>query len=319
MRACVLRNRYRPRIKRGLEMRVIQARVQLRTTCEAPKKPLAKEGNHPTMHNRTKRLLSAAGAATGAAGVTLLGLGAAFAPAAGAATTGGTTYMASLKAVPLNGQTQASGTLKLVLTGSKATITEHVTGLAATFTGKPFPHVQHIHGGAKGTCPGSTADANHDGVISTTEGKASYGTILTTLSVTPGGTSPKTGTNTTIAPSGSTITYSRTITLDTTTVKSIQAGNAVIVVHGLTPSTAPKAATTEKSALVPSLPLAATAPALCGALTASQMSTVPTGAPQTGGGSTAGFQDVALFAVGGGLIVSGGTLLMIRRRMRTTD
>lgn len=271
------------------------------------------------MRNSRKKLLRVAGVATGAAGMTVLGLGAAMAPAAGAATSGSTTYMATLKPVPLNGQTSASGTLKLVLTGSKATITEHVTGLAATFTGKPFPHVQHIHGGAKGTCPGSTATTDHDGVISTTEGKPFYGTILTTLSVTPGGTSPKTGTNTTIAPSGATITYSRTITLDATTVKSIQAGNAVIVVHGLTPSTAPKAATTEKSALVPSLPLAATAPALCGTLTASQMSAVPSGAPQTGGGSTAGIQDVTLFAVGGGLIVSGAALFAVRRRVRTTN
>ncbi len=265
-----------------------------------------------------RKILSVAGVATGAAGMTLLGLGAAMPPAAGAATSGATTYMATLKPVPLNGQTTASGTLKLVLTGSKATITEHVTGLAATFTGKPFPHVQHIHGGAKGTCPGTTADTDHDGVISTVEGKASYGTILTTLSVAPGGTSAKTGTNTSIAPSGSTITYSRTITLDATTVNSIKDGNAVIVIHGLTPSTAPKAATTEKSPLVPTLPLAATAPALCGSLTASQMSAVPSGAPQTGGGSTAGVQNIALFGLGGALLVGGTSMFAFRRRVRST-
>lgn len=272
------------------------------------------------MKSVRKKILGAAGVATGAAGMALLGLGVAMPPMAGAASSGATTtYTANLQPVPLNGQTTASGTLQLVLTGSKATITEHVTGLAATFTGKPFPHVQHIHGGAKGACPGATADTNHDGVISTTEGKPFYGTILTTLSTTPGGTSPKTGTNTAIAPSGSTIAYNRTITLDTTTVNSIKAGTAVIVVHGLTPATAPKAATSEKSALVPSLPLAATAPALCGPLTASQMTVVPTGAPQTGGGSTAGVQDVTLFGVGGGLVVGGGVLLAVRRRLRTTS
>lgn len=272
------------------------------------------------MKSVRKKILGAAGVATGAAGMALLGLGVAMPPMAGAASSGATTtYTANLQPVPLNGQTKASGTLQLVLTGSKATITEHVTGLAATFTGKPFPHVQHIHGGAKGACPGATADTNHDGVISTTEGKPFYGTILTTLSTTPGGTSPKTGTNTAIAPSGSTIAYNRTITLDTTTVNSIKAGTAVIVVHGLTPATAPKAATSEKSALVPSLPLAATAPALCGPLTASQMTVVPTGAPQTGGGSTAGVQDVTLFGVGGGLVVGGGVLFAVRRRLRTTS
>ena len=271
------------------------------------------------MQSVRKRFLATAGVATGAAGMALLGLGVAMPPTAGAATASQPpTYMANLQPVALNGQTKASGTLKLVLTGSRATITEHLTGLAATFTGKPFPHVQHIHGGAKGTCPGATADTNHDGVVSTTEGKPFYGTILTTLSVTPGGTSPKTGTDTAIAPSGSTVTYGRTITLDATTVNAIKAGTAVIVVHGLTPSTAPKAATSEKSALVPSLPLAATAPALCGPLTVSQMSAVPSGAPQTGGGSTAGVQDVTLLAVGGGLLVGGAGLLAVRRRLSST-
>jgi LPXTG-motif cell wall-anchored protein len=41
---------------------------------------------------------------------------------------------------------------------------------------------------------------------------------------------------------------------------------------------------------------------------------VPGGAPSTGGGSTSGTQDVALFAIGGALLVSGAGLLLIRRR-----
>ncbi|MGH9087998.1 MAG: hypothetical protein ACRDYZ_07785 [Acidimicrobiales bacterium] len=266
-----------------------------------------------------KKILSAAGLTTGAAGMALMGLGVAMPPVAGAATTGSTTYTATLKPVPLNGQTKASGTLQLTLTGTKATITEHVTGLAAMFTGKPFPHVQHIHGLAKGVCPTAATDTNGDGVIATKEAGPSYGTIQTTLSVTPGGTSPKTGVNTTIAPSGSTINYSRTITLNATTMKAVQGGTAVIVVHGLTPATAPKAAGTSKSPLVPSLPLAATAPALCGPLTASQMSAMPSGAPQTGGGSTSGVQDITLFGVGGGLLVAGAGMVAMRRRLRSTN
>ncbi|MGH8989154.1 MAG: hypothetical protein ACRDXC_11270 [Acidimicrobiales bacterium] len=70
---------------------------------------------------------------------------------------------------------------------------------------------------------------------------------------------------------------------------------------------------------MPSLPLAATAPALCGPLTASQVSSVPNGAPQTGGGSTAGVQDVTLFAVGGGLLVFGAGMLVLRRRLRASS
>lgn len=190
------------------------------------------------------------------------------------ATAAGTTYTATLAPVPLNGATGASGTLTLVLDGNTATITEHVSGLAATFNGGPFPHVQHIHGGGMGTCPLAAADTNGDGVISTTEGGPAYGGILTTLSVS-GGTTPAQGTDIKIAPSGASFDYSRTITLSDATVKAIQAGNAVIVVHGLDPATAPPAATSTKSALLPTLPLAATAPALCGPLTLSTAMTNP--------------------------------------------
>ena len=54
----------------------------------------------------------------------------------------------------------------------------------------------------------------------------------------------------------------------------------MVVVHGLDPATLPAAAQSKPSDLVPSLPLAATSPALCGTLTASQMSACPP-APRT--------------------------------------
>jgi hypothetical protein len=221
--------------------------------------------------------------------------------------------------------------------GNQAQITENVTGLATTlptdtstlaslgipaaFAGKPFPHVQHIHGGAAGTCPTAAADANHDGLITTAEAQPNYGPILTTLSVAPGGTANADGTNVTIAPSGGSFTYNRTITLDQTTLQSIKAGNAVIVVHGLNPANAPKASLTTPNSVGLTLPgeskpvaAIATAPALCGTLTASQMSAVPSGAPQTGGGSTAGFQDGGLVGFGGALLLGGAGVLAFRRR-----
>ena len=37
--------------------------------------------------------------------------------------------------------------------GDQATITEQVFGLAATFSGAPYPHVQHIHGAPKVRAP----------------------------------------------------------------------------------------------------------------------------------------------------------------------
>ncbi len=238
-----------------------------------------------------------------------VGLGLALPATASAASP--SSYQANLQA--LNHVT-GSGDFTLNLSGSTATITEHVNGLAAKFSGKAYPHVQHIHVGAKGQCPTTSADANNDGVISTTEGAASYGGIGTTLS-TSGDTSPKAGTTLTVAPSSGSFTYSRTIKLDSATLASIKAGTAVVVVHGLDPATLSKKAQAEKSDLVPALPLAATSPALCGTLTASQMSSVPGGAPQTGGGSTAGVQDEAALLLGGGLLAAAGGAFALRRRV----
>ncbi len=223
-----------------------------------------------------------------------------------AAAATGTSYQATLN--PLNHAT-GSGTLWLTLDGNTATVTENWTGLAASFSGAPYPHVQHIHIGAKGICPTPAADTNGDGVISTTEGGPSYGAIGATLS-TSGDTSPAAGTNIKIAPTGPSTDYHRTITLDSKTVASIKDGTAVIVVHGLDPATLSKKAQGEKSDLVPSLPLAATSPALCGSVHA-----MPAGGVATGTGSTSGVEDSTLFGLAGGLFALGaGTALFTVRR-----
>jgi hypothetical protein len=233
----------------------------------------------------------------------------ALAPVASATADTGTSYGATLSSINGSG---GSGMLSLSLNGTTATVSEHWSGLAAKFGTAAYPHVQHIHIGAMGTCPSTSADKNGDGVISTTEGAASYGGIGATLSVT-GDTSPAAGTNIKIAPAGPSTDYSRTITLDADTIASIKGGTAVIVVHGLDPATLSKKAQGEKSDLVPSLPLAATSPALCGALTA-----WPT-APQTGAGSTAGPENLGIFGLGGGLLALGGAgLVLARRRTHVT-
>jgi hypothetical protein len=229
------------------------------------------------------------------------------------AASGGASYQANLEA--LNHQ-DASGTLSLTLNGNKATITEHTEGLAATFMDAPFPHVQHIHGGADGVCPTMSADKNGDGIVDTVEGQPSYGAILTTLS-TKGDTSPKAGTNVKTAPAGDSFDYSRTITLDAKSVDALKAGTAVIVVHGDDPSKLSKKAQGEKSNLVPSLPLAATAPALCGKLVNSQMSSMPGGGVGTGGGSTSGVEDQGLYLLGAGLLLAAGGTLVARRKLAT--
>ncbi len=234
----------------------------------------------------------------------------------GAASAASSSYQAQLSAL---NHSSGSGSVMITLNGSQATVSEHFSGLAATFGGKPYPHVQHIHIGAQGQCPTTAADKNGDGVISTTEGAPSYGAIGTTLS-TSGDTSPAAGTTLTVAPAGASTDYNRTISLDSKTLASLQAGTAVIVVHGLDPATLSTTAQGEKSDLVPSLPLAATSPALCGTLVASQMGSIPGGSADTGGGSTAGEQHQGWIGIGGGLMLAGAAAgtLALRRRTATT-
>jgi hypothetical protein len=225
-------------------------------------------------------------------------------------------YQADLAAINGSG---ASGSFMLTLNGTSATITEKVSGLAASFNGQPYPHVQHIHGGAQGVCPDMSADTSKDGVISTTEGAPSYGGILTSLT-TSGDYSPAAGTTLSTAPSGASYTYQRTVQLDSKTIEALKGGTAVIVVHGLDPATLPAAAQKEPSDLVPSLPLAATSPALCGKVVASQMSSMPSGAADTGGGSTAGLQHEGLIAGGAALVAAGAlTGAMAARRRTSTE
>lgn len=221
-------------------------------------------------------------------------------------------YQTELKA--LNGS-GASGTVMIDIKGDQATVTEKVSGLAKTFDGNPYPHVQHVHitMDTQGTCPSPSADKNGDEVISTTEGMASYGMIGTTLS-TKGDTSDKAALDLTVAGMGDSFTYERTFTMNAKTIAGIKAGNGTIVVHGLDPATLGDEAAKAKSDLDPKLPLAATSPALCGTLTASQMD-MPIGNPETGGGSTAGM-DNGMIALGGGLVLvaAGAGVYMVRRR-----
>ena len=225
------------------------------------------------------------------------------------ATAAGTSYQTTLN--PLN-HASGTGMATISLQGNTANIHVSWSGLAATFNGSPYPHVQHIHVGGQGQCPTTSADKNGDGVISTTEGGPAYGGIGTTLSE-HGDTSPAAGTNIKIAPSSGSTDYQRTINVSSKVAAAIRDGSAVVVVHGLDPSTLSKKAQNEKSDLVKSLPLAATSPALCGVLTA-----MPTGGVATGTGSTAGVENQGLLEAGGALVLVGGLALYGVRRRRTT-
>lgn len=222
-----------------------------------------------------------------------------------------TTYQATLN--PLN-NSSGSGQFMMKVHGSQAEVTQQVSGVAAEFQDGAYPHVQHIHIDGNGTCPDPSADADGDGVVDTVEGQPAYGMIGTTLSVS-GDTSPDSATDVSIAPSGDSYEYSRTIDLTQDTLASLEDGTAVVVVHGLDPATLSQQAQDAKSNLVPELPLAATAPTLCGAVNASQMSQVPSGSVDTGGGARSEVENAWILGIGAGsLLAAGGLVAATRRR-----
>ncbi|MGC5077865.1 hypothetical protein [Agrococcus sp. DT81.2] len=208
-------------------------------------------------------------------------------------------YSAMLDEINSSG---ASGEVWIDVDGTTATVTLNASGLAAEFDGAPYPHVQHIHIGAQGLCPSDSADENGDGIISTTEGGPSYGAIGTTLSVGDADKSPAGGLDLAAAPSGATIAYEETFEIDQATHDALEAGTAVVVVHGLDPATQPESGTSP-SDLVPELPLAATSPALCGALDAAPAGGVDTDVTTV---ADAGANGGAL-----GVVAMGGTLAVM--------
>lgn len=221
------------------------------------------------------------------------------------------TYQADMKQLNNSG---ASGSFMVKLDGNEATITGNVTGLATTFQDNPYPHVQHIHIAAQGKCPTPSADTNGDGIVDTVEGQPAYGKVGTTLSV-KGETGAGAATNVKTAPSGGSYEYSRTFTLNADTVKSLKSGTGVVVVHGLDPSGLSDQAKNAKSNLAPKLPLAATSPAACGTLTASQMEEMPSGSVDTGGGSTSGVEAPWMIGLGGAALLAAGGTAVARRRL----
>ncbi|WP_298253612.1 hypothetical protein [uncultured Arthrobacter sp.] len=214
----------------------------------------------------------------------------------------------------LNGTT-GTGTVTVDVTGDQAKVNLQVSGLAETFMDGPYPHVQHVHGEAMGTCPTPADDADGNGIVSTTEAADRYGNILTTLT-TSGDTSPAAALNLELGGQGGSYTIERTITISDAQQKSLEAGTSVVVVHGLDPATAgvSEEVFSSPSDLDPELPLGATSPALCGTLVKGQMAAMPEGGADTGVATEN--SSTGMIALGGGLVLAaaaGGTF-MVRRR-----
>ncbi|MGH3321913.1 MAG: CHRD domain-containing protein [Streptosporangiaceae bacterium] len=242
-----------------------------------------------------------------ALGLPALASGAMLATASPAAAASGDSFQATLSQVNDSG---ASGMAWVTLNGDQATVKVNADGLVAG-----MPHAQHIHIGGKHVCPTSSADSNGDGVVSTVEGQPAYGAIKESLT-TKGDHSPDSALAVKRFPTapGGSESYARTFTVSSSVASQIRNGNAVIVVHGIDTNGNGKYDTDAgKSPLDKSLPLEATAPTMCGTVSA-----MPAGGVQTGGGSTAGTEDAGLFAVGGALVIAAGAglgTIAYRRRV----
>lgn len=223
----------------------------------------------------------------------------------------------------LNGTT-GTGTVTVDVVGDQATVNLQVSGLAQTFMDAPYPHVQHIHGGAAGVCPTPAADTNGDGIISVTESAPGYGGILATVT-TSGPTTPAEALNLELAGQGGTYTVHRTFTIDAATSAALENGTAVFNVHGLDPATTPATAEVfnSRSDLTPepaaALPLGATSPALCGTLIKTQMGAMPSGGADTGVATEPASSPAGLLALGGTVMLAaaaGGTYAVRRSTAR---
>ena len=173
-------------------------------------------------------------------------------------------YTADLAPVPTNHVT-GSGNVSLELHGDRATVTLTASGLVDSV------HAMHVHIDGQGRCPTAAEAGTHHGntAISTVDGHPAYGMIGTSLT-TSGDTSPSSALAIDRFPTGSSYTYSRTIKLSGMANDSLRDGTAVVVVHGIDYN---GNGTYDFDSLGasqpdPSLPLEATAPALCGVLTA---------------------------------------------------
>ncbi|EST37897.1 hypothetical protein N566_10545 [Streptomycetaceae bacterium MP113-05] len=200
------------------------------------------------------------------------------------------------------------GRAQVHLKGRHVSVKLRAKGLLAN-----APHAQHFHIAAKGVCPPESAATKHNGKLSlsTPDGAPFYGKIGTSLT-TEGDTSPASGLAVDRFPVGPDVHYERSFKVSEETARSLRAGTAVVVVHGIDYNKNGKYDfNLGKSPLDPKLPAEATFPALCGAL-----KKAPHGGISGGqGGTQAGSLDSGLTAVAGtGLLAAAGGAFYLRRR-----
>ncbi|MCW2701073.1 MAG: hypothetical protein JWQ45_2608 [Blastococcus sp.] len=231
---------------------------------------------------------------------------------------------------PIEGQPVegASGQGMVEINGTSLSFTLAAQGLLA---GDAAPHAAHIHFGAdaRHECPGAgdnnaaalDGETNEGDHLTTTEGGPAYGEIVVSLTKS-GDTSPASGLAVDRFGTGDDINYSRgDVTVTEDVAQAILNGQAVVVVHGVDydGDGAYSAGDRGMSDLDPTLPGEATDPAICGVLTASQMTDMPAGGVSTGGGSTTGTENAGLIGLGALAVAGGGAAVLIARRRTSTE
>lgn len=230
-----------------------------------------------------------------------------------------TTYQAALDPVTANHVT-SSGKAMLQLSGNTAKITVTASGLV----GGKSPHAMHVHVDGNGVCPKPSEAKDHNGhsSINVADAMKDYGMIGTSLT-TSGDSTDKSALAVDRFPAGSGFTYSRTLEVSDNVAANLKSGKAVLVVHGIDYNgNGTYDSVLGASELDKSLPAEATDPALCGAFTTSQMTSMPNGGADTGDGATqtGGGTDTGMVAGGSAaaLIGVGVGGFALRRRSVTT-
>lgn len=192
------------------------------------------------------------------------------------------------------------------------------------------PHAQHLHGGFDGTdfmCPGTGADTDGDGFVSTVEGIPAYGGIQLSLT-TEGDTSADSGLALERFPTADgegDLTYERTIDASALPEGTVeQLANLHIVQHGIdvdddgqyTVQSPIGESPLAQSLGLTGVPAEATFPASCGMVSGAGAATMPEGGVATGDGSTTDTTAPALLAIGGVAALGAGSVLLVRRRAR---
>ncbi|MGW3204464.1 hypothetical protein [Streptomyces sp. NPDC001135] len=186
-------------------------------------------------------------------------------------------YQAVLGPVPTN-RVNGSGLANLQLNGTQAQVTIETAGLVNSW------HALHIHIHGQGRCPDASMakQHNHHTAISATDGAPAYGEIMTSLTVS-GDTGPSRAFAADRFPTGGSLVYGRTVTLDHDTAEQLEYGKAVLVVHGIDYDGGGRyddtLGTSEDDT---TLTQDATAPALCGTFRALGASAPGSAAPSTG-------------------------------------